>query len=494
MTVTRVRFREGQVLLARDLNDEQAYHTAMRRRHNISHHTWGIVRGLLLAEQERRFYVTPGMAVDGYGRELVVPASLELPERVCDRPLFDVFGDRVAVWLVYSRVSEAQCGPAAGGRWCVQALLRLTDVQDAPDPRSPVILPVGWGPEACLPDDPEVEWPVYLGSVKKSGEIDLSHRPYAGLVGEEVRAASGRARVQVGAETAGDERRFAVSLADESGAWTDRLSIGRTGDVTVRGSTAVGQGLVLVAGDEGVPGIGLGPLAAPPEAARPWQIYHAPKTQEPGSTGALRFEIEHPGKEVDASAYRLSVGAWTGSSFVPCLSVAGDCTVKLGADLCVKGQIVRAPIAPDPDDPEFVAALGQAWSRGLDEALGQVISGEVSCLEVEMGEPELQDDHQTMRYGVTIANKGSIDVKDIHAVQYVTIDGSLVQYLPSDLGAGLEPGGQIERQFGYTHAVELPGHDIVAIIAAFGWYRDGSLAAGMAAKTVRFPQGGGGIG
>jgi len=41
----RVDFRAGQVLDAVDLVDEQIYRIALRRRHNIAHHGWGIVHG-----------------------------------------------------------------------------------------------------------------------------------------------------------------------------------------------------------------------------------------------------------------------------------------------------------------------------------------------------------------------------------------------------------------------------------------------------------------
>ena len=60
-------------LRPQDFGDEQAYHIAMRRRHIIAHHLWGIVRGLELAV-ENALFVQPGIAVDGYGRELILSA------------------------------------------------------------------------------------------------------------------------------------------------------------------------------------------------------------------------------------------------------------------------------------------------------------------------------------------------------------------------------------------------------------------------------------
>src|SRR5215207_6199504 len=72
--LSRVRYTPRQFLGAQDFTDEQAYHLGMHRRHNIAHHTWGIVRGLeLIVEDEDSLFVQPGFAVDGFGRELLLP-------------------------------------------------------------------------------------------------------------------------------------------------------------------------------------------------------------------------------------------------------------------------------------------------------------------------------------------------------------------------------------------------------------------------------------
>ena len=73
----RLHYYERQFLGVRDFQDEQAYHNTKRRRHNLGHHTWGIVTGLDLIEQPVEgggdgvdVYLQPGMAIDGYGREI----------------------------------------------------------------------------------------------------------------------------------------------------------------------------------------------------------------------------------------------------------------------------------------------------------------------------------------------------------------------------------------------------------------------------------------
>lgn len=91
MTVpVRPAFHEGQVLAAADLAATVGYARAAAARHARLLHDWGIADGLALTEENRtdpasgeRFVevtVQPGMAVDGTGREIVVPAPVVLSE------------------------------------------------------------------------------------------------------------------------------------------------------------------------------------------------------------------------------------------------------------------------------------------------------------------------------------------------------------------------------------------------------------------------------
>src|ERR1700739_1213897 len=83
--ILRNHYYEYQYLGAVDLEDQQAYLRDMRRRHNIGHHTWGIVTGLDLIyvpvpgdPTAVTFYIQPGMAIDGFGREIIVMAPVQL--------------------------------------------------------------------------------------------------------------------------------------------------------------------------------------------------------------------------------------------------------------------------------------------------------------------------------------------------------------------------------------------------------------------------------
>src|SRR5438552_18068138 len=91
--ILRLHYYERQYLGAADLEDQQAYLRDMRRRHNIGHHTWGIVAGLLLVEEPVAgdptavdLFIQPGMAVEGFGCEIIVMATDKL-----DTVLYVVF-------------------------------------------------------------------------------------------------------------------------------------------------------------------------------------------------------------------------------------------------------------------------------------------------------------------------------------------------------------------------------------------------------------------
>lgn len=85
--VTRPRFAEGQILAASDLLGLAAYPRGREERHNRFVHRWGIVTGLELESEDsetsdgipfKKLSVSPGLAIDGEGRELLVTQSVPL--------------------------------------------------------------------------------------------------------------------------------------------------------------------------------------------------------------------------------------------------------------------------------------------------------------------------------------------------------------------------------------------------------------------------------
>src|ERR1700722_14092325 len=114
--ILRLHYYERQYLGAADLEDQQTYLRDMRRRHNIGHHTWGIVAGLDLVETPVpgdptavNFFIQPGMAIDGFGREIIVMAPTSL-----DPGLFASFTG-VGPHDVYISYDQSQAQQPTGG-------------------------------------------------------------------------------------------------------------------------------------------------------------------------------------------------------------------------------------------------------------------------------------------------------------------------------------------------------------------------------------------
>jgi hypothetical protein len=71
--IKRLNYFNHQFLVDTDFRDEQHYHIEMRRRHNRFMHGWGVAEGLLVEQSDQRqILVTPGMAIDMDGREIVL--------------------------------------------------------------------------------------------------------------------------------------------------------------------------------------------------------------------------------------------------------------------------------------------------------------------------------------------------------------------------------------------------------------------------------------
>lgn len=77
--VKRLNYFHSQFLKAEDFQAEQNYHRFMRQHLNRAFHDWGIVYGLEVTATstgEKQIVVSPGMALDKEGREIIVPEGL----------------------------------------------------------------------------------------------------------------------------------------------------------------------------------------------------------------------------------------------------------------------------------------------------------------------------------------------------------------------------------------------------------------------------------
>ena len=194
-----------------DLQDEQAYHLEMRRRHNLALHSWGIVAGLEPrvdpASGSNSLQVGQGMAIDGYGRELVLASPAPIDLRLVNK---DTTYD---IWLDYQLVAPEPVGtsngmctePLPGNRLEERPTVRLTPTitRRSPDPSQPNEVPAGdldFRPDSPLTrrscaDVAGVPGRIAFQDRLKNWQVDQSERRYAGLVAERILGpASGQGR------------------------------------------------------------------------------------------------------------------------------------------------------------------------------------------------------------------------------------------------------------------------------------------------------------
>lgn len=180
-TIDRVHYYERQYLRSYDLTAEQLYHIEMRRRLNLALHLWGIVDGLDLRESPSTpglptsFFISRGMAIDAFGREIVLPYDYPLSADDLERnrirfPLRTYF-----LSIVYRRDLTT---PPAGAyrvcdlkdqytRWRESFEILITDTDPTPQLSTP---PDMVGP---LSDDPVADpWPIVLGTIKTDYDAD----------------------------------------------------------------------------------------------------------------------------------------------------------------------------------------------------------------------------------------------------------------------------------------------------------------------------------
>ena len=124
----RPHFFEGQTLGADDLQNLLGYLRERAARHVLGAHTLGIVAGIDLVSRTDpagapEYFLTPGLAVDGYGREIVVLAPYKIePALFALQP-----SGLVNVWIRYDELSAG--GMRKGFEVCdaTDAYTRVTE-------------------------------------------------------------------------------------------------------------------------------------------------------------------------------------------------------------------------------------------------------------------------------------------------------------------------------------------------------------------------------
>jgi hypothetical protein len=250
--IERLNYYEGEFLGATDFQAEQEYHRDMRRRHNVGQHTWGIVSGLDLVLIPNGLtaangpavdiYVQPGMAIDGFGREIVVLNKMQLTQDLF-APYANVnipSSQTMYLWISYAQLMlqppTDACTqinqPNAFGR--VQEAFALSATKDATGPTNDLIVvdgkslpaPVAPGspsPPPPLPgdivvpnddsipyqefstDESSVNWYIPIGQVswdpstglfENRADLAVNGRQFAGNVTAEVLSPSNSLTIQ----------------------------------------------------------------------------------------------------------------------------------------------------------------------------------------------------------------------------------------------------------------------------------------------------------
>ena len=235
LDVQRPRYSENQYLTTADFQAEQDYHRHALARHQIGGHTWGIVVGLELVEIPDPtdptlvdVLVSPGLAIDGYGRQVASFSRV-----VLDGSLFDAFVDDAhrSVWLEYdeatARPSEdgwADCADGQPTRTVETFRIQVDPVDTTTDVivEGVVLVPPAIPDDTSVPyqevprEPPLGRWLVRLGSVRWDGGTRRL-RP----------AASGRLS---------EGRRYVGSIAAELLSPTDTLRVARRTPTSVDGA------------------------------------------------------------------------------------------------------------------------------------------------------------------------------------------------------------------------------------------------------------------
>lgn len=231
MTIPRARYRERQRLTASDLCAEQDYRLSLAGIHHLGPHDWGVVRGLRLRRIEgNRFELGRGIAVDGYGRALLVAAPLA----------FTIDGfDKDQCWHVAiyycedgAQARERDCQDVPAPRIRSRVVLQATRELLAPD------APANYSTaRAAGPVGDSLPWPVLVGRVglgctgltRDSPLFDYAQVRYVRHRASRLRSPTSNARLQLGLAGIQDAFHFLLSTRDDQAEFRRRVGVDRDG-------------------------------------------------------------------------------------------------------------------------------------------------------------------------------------------------------------------------------------------------------------------------
>jgi hypothetical protein len=351
----RVEFRPGRFILAADLAAGEADRRYRLHLHQALQHGPGILRGLALEIAGGRIQVTPGLALDAYGRPLWL-ADRTTIEHPVER------GAAVDVWLVWAetpavptRRGRVEVCTGHWGRTRETAAVEVT-------PRGSLAVPIAVG-EDCdgeafpPPFEPADPAGVYLGSVRDADglRVDRTGVRYASAKGEAVVSGSGALAVLLGYEPAAVTPRFTVTAGDTKPV----LAVDLDGMATVRGRISAERAEASR--------VRFGRAGPPADRPRPWSIARVAVPREQGPPlDVLRLEIENLGGTDDPALRRFALGKDGGASPLVVAANGNVMVSRLDAS-----ERIHAPISADPNDPRFAAAAADALLAGIAAALAR---------------------------------------------------------------------------------------------------------------------------
>ena len=436
--IVRVHYYPRQILRTQDFSDEQAYHVHMRRRHNIAHHQWGIVHGLELElDTDNQFWLNPGFAIDGYGRELIIPARVPLSQETFSHKQTN----KLDVLLVYNRqtgndgptaydecdVDMENGNPPSFYRWREMPTIRIS----AFDPtetnwREPKIVPEthhDFPPHHTPPDESMQQWPVFLGRMVSDPDdkeeplkVDLTGRPYAGLVGASVITPDRQTRLRLGAMPLTANNRFVVeakkpkneSTKEEEELWDPLLEINNEGKTTIHGPAHVNEYVLMQKGAIH--------FAEPNNSnhVHSWSIYRT-KEPSPDSESAQVIDQKRDTSNENSIKYfnqmrlvigqnntdpqAFVIGTWKEEQFIPCLTVTNQSEVRVHGNLIVEGHVEekepRVQLGMDEVSRNFALSSALSGMAGANSLLDGLYQKRV--LNVEQLLPVLLEDQVGMQ-------------------------------------------------------------------------------------------------
>ncbi|KGQ19368.1 hypothetical protein LF41_3018 [Lysobacter dokdonensis DS-58] len=246
MSIERVRYRERQRLAAADLRMEQAWRLGMAGRHHLAPHDWGVVRGLRVEHlADDRFRLTPGVAIDGHGREVLVPAPVEFAIAGFDKQ------HCYYVQLHYCEDPEQlrgrKCEDIPAPRIRQRTAIRVTEDFSPPGEAAGLATARAAGAVTGAPP-----WPILVArigrcpGIRRGALIDYDFVPYVRHRAAAIRSPTDNARLQLGLAGRTDVHHFLVSTRNAARTFDKRVGIDREGtlhvwkQLIVTGATATG--------------------------------------------------------------------------------------------------------------------------------------------------------------------------------------------------------------------------------------------------------------